>query len=217
MMNARPRTRNCRAATHRSPLSPPGRGAGVRGMSLGSGPAPAISHWSRLCRSLSPRRPARRAAAALALALAALLAQPAPAREAPLVGADPVIEHHMMELAATLRCLQCQNQTLADSNAPLAVDLRDQIRTLLKGGASDDKVREYLVARYGDFVLYDPPLKGSTLLLWFGPLLLLVCGFAALYRAQLRRRAAPDDPPLSEADDQRAQQLLGAPHQDPRP
>jgi cytochrome c-type biogenesis protein CcmH len=155
----------------------------------------------------------RRGATVLAIGL--LLMEGGAAREAPLVGEDPAIEHHMMELAADLRCLQCQNQTLADSNAPLAVDLRDQIRAMLKRGATDDQVREYLVARYGDFVLYDPPLKGSTLLLWFGPLLLLVGGFAVLYRALLRRRAAPDDPPLSDDDDQRAQQLLAAIHRDP--
>jgi len=164
----------------------------------------AGTDWTRL---------ARRSGAALALGL--LLGLGAIAREAPLVGEDPALEHHMMELAADLRCLQCQNQTLGDSNAPLAVDLRDQIRTLLKNGASDDKVREYLVARYGDFVLYDPPLKGSTLVLWFGPLLLLLGGFVVLYRAMLRRRAAPDEAPLSDDDDQRAQQLLAAIQRDP--
>ena len=78
-----------------------------------------------------------------------------------------------MTLAAELRCLVCQNQTLADSNAPLAEDLRNQVREKMRRGASDSEIVDYMVARYGDFVLYRPPLKLTTLLLWFGPLLLL--------------------------------------------
>lgn len=99
-------------------------------------------------------------------------------------------------LSNELRCLVCQNQTLADSNADLAVDLRRQIREQLRGGASEQAVKDYLVQRYGDFVLYKPPLRPLTWLLWFGPLL-LVAGVAwAIVRARARLRgtgAALDD------------------------
>jgi len=93
--------------------------------------------------------------------------------------ADPVIEQRVMTLASELRCLVCQNQTLADSNAPLAEDLRNQVREKMRQGASDSEIVDYMVARYGDFVLYRPPLKLTTALLWFGPLLLLAGGFSS--------------------------------------
>ena len=109
-------------------------------------------------------------------------------------------------LAEELRCLVCQNQTLADSNAPLAVDLRNQIRTQLDAGKSEKDVLDFMVARYGDFVLYRPPLKASTVLLWTGPFLLLAFG---LFLLVLRlRRKAPPPPELSEADRARAAKLL---------
>ena len=109
-------------------------------------------------------------------------------------------------LAEELRCLVCQNQTLADSHAPLAVDLRNQIREQLAGGASEREVREFMVARYGDFVLYKPPLKASTVALWLGPFALLVAGFALLVR-RLRRPRSPE-PALSPAERERAAKLL---------
>ncbi len=144
--------------------------------------------------------------------LAAALCAPIAAREAQEVGEDPKIEHHMMQLASELRCLQCQNQTLADSNAPLAVDLRQEIRELLAQGKNDEQVKQYLVARYGDFVLYRPPVQGNTFLLWFGPAAVLVAGLTALYLTIQRRLARIEREqaaaPLSEAETRRAQDLL---------
>jgi cytochrome c-type biogenesis protein CcmH len=150
---------------------------------------------------------------AAALLLGALLvAGGAVAGEAPEVGDNPAAERHMMQLASELRCLQCQNQTLADSNAPLAVDLRQEIRELLAKGQSDQQIKEYLGARYGDFVFYRPPVQSNTLLLWFGPAIVLVGGLAALY-VTLRRRLARLEAEgvtsdLSDAEARRAQQLL---------
>src|SRR5687767_769785 len=109
-------------------------------------------------------------------------------------------------LASELRCLVCQNQTLADSNAPLAVDLRNQVREQLARGASEREVRDWMVARYGDFVLYRPPFKASTLLLWAGPFLLLLLGLViALRRIRQGRRAERQ---LSAAEHARAEELL---------
>jgi cytochrome c-type biogenesis protein CcmH len=119
---------------------------------------------------------------------------------------DPALEKRVRELSSELRCLVCQNQTLADSNAPLALDLRNQVREQLKSGKSERDVIDFLVARYGDFVLYRPPLKASTALLWAGPFLLLAVGLALLVW-RVRRRRAPD-PELSDADRARAAKLL---------
>jgi cytochrome c-type biogenesis protein CcmH len=107
------------------------------------------------------------------------------------------------------RSLVCQNQTIADSNAELAVDLRREIRGLIRAGKSDAEIIDFMVVRYGDFVLYRPPVKGITLLLWGGPLALLVIGLIALQR-YLRRRAArlADEAPLSADDARRADALL---------
>ena len=120
---------------------------------------------------------------------------------------QPDLDQRVAAIAAELRCLVCQNQTLADSYAPLAVDLRNQVREQLKSGKSERDVIDFLVARYGDFVLYRPPLKASTLLLWGGPFLLLVLGIFLLAR-KIRsvRRPAPQ---LSEAERARAAALLG--------
>lgn len=119
---------------------------------------------------------------------------------------DPVLEKRVMALASELRCLVCQNQTLADSHADLALDLRQSIREQMQRGASDKEIVGFMTARYGDFILYRPPLKASTLLLWFGPFLLLAIGAAVLVR-RIRRRpgAAPE---LSEAERARAARLL---------
>jgi len=140
--------------------------------------------------------------------MSALAPDPAGAREAADVGENPAIERHMMQLAAELRCLQCQNQTLADSNAPLAVDLRQEIRELLVKGQSDEQVKAYLVARYGDFVMYRPPLKAVTWLLWFGPALLMLIGLASLYTVLLRRRRRAEADPLTTDQEQQARALL---------
>ena len=125
---------------------------------------------------------------------------------APALAQDPALEKRVTGLAHELRCLVCQNQTLADSNAPLAVDLRNQIREQLKGGASEREVIDFMVARYGDFVLYRPPFKASTLALWIGPFVLLALGAFLLVRRLVRRRAP--EPQLSEAERARAAKLL---------
>ena len=116
------------------------------------------------------------------------------------------LDKRVAALSAELRCLVCQNQTIADSNADLAVDLRRQIREQLKSGRSERDVIEFLTARYGDFVLYRPPLKASTFLLWFGPFALLIAGICALI-LRIRRQGATNRQ-LSEADRLRAEQLL---------
>jgi cytochrome c-type biogenesis protein CcmH len=103
---------------------------------------------------------------------------------------DAATEHRVRSLGEELRCLVCQNQTIADSNAPLALDLRNQIRTQIAQGRNDDQIRSYMVDRYGDFVLYNPPFKASTLALWLGPLALLVVGSAIFWTVVRKRRAA---------------------------
>ena len=139
------------------------------------------------------------------------LAQPAPSGEAVPLAADPELEARVNALSHQLRCLVCQNQTIAESNAPLAVDLRNQVREQLASGKDEDAVIDFLVARYGDFVLYLPPFKGVTLLLWLGPALLLaVCGGWLALR--LRRRQREAAPTLSGEQHRRARALLdGAP------
>jgi len=133
------------------------------------------------------------------------------AKEAADLAADPVAEKRLVELSSELRCLVCQNQTIADSNADLAVDLRREIRGMIQQGKSDREILDFMVARYGDFVLYRPPVKGVTAMLWFGPALILVIGLMALIR-YLRRRnlavAAAADTHLSEAERQQAEALL---------
>jgi len=136
-----------------------------------------------------------------------LFAASVAAKEAPPAAADPVLEKRVMALAEELRCLVCQNQTLADSNAPLAEDLRNQLREKMREGKSDAEVVDFLVARYGDFVLYRPPFKATTVLLWFGPLLLLAAGFALLLRRLLRRRSM-EVAEMTAADRKRAAELL---------
>jgi cytochrome c-type biogenesis protein CcmH len=128
------------------------------------------------------------------LVLAAVLGlSMAHAKEATLVADDPLLEARMQRIAAELRCLVCQNQTIADSPAGLSDDLRREIREQLQRGASDEQVVQYMTERYGDFIRYRPPVKGSTVALWAGPLVLLVGGVGVLVFA-LRRRAklAPD-------------------------
>jgi cytochrome c-type biogenesis protein CcmH len=148
----------------------------------------------------------------LALLLLALLwaaLAPAFAREAPPAADDPVLEARMKKMAAELRCLVCQNQSLADSNADLAVDLRNQVREQMLEGRSDAEIRSWLTQRYGDFVLYRPPLKSSTMVLWLGPLALLVAAIAALVVTLHRRRQrAPAE--LSDEERARAEALLRA-------
>src|SRR4051812_41591387 len=106
----------------------------------------------------------------------------------------------LKRLEAELRCLVCQNQTLADSNAGLAEDLRREVRELAKSGKSDAEIKQYLVARYGDFVLYKPPLQTTTWLLWIGPFALLIGGAAIWYAIVRRRRRSGDDDELSTSE-----------------
>jgi len=124
----------------------------------------------------------------LAFVAFALAAQLALAQAPP----DVAFEARLKRLEGDLRCLVCQNQTLADSNAPLAEDLRREVRALAVAGKSDDEIRAFLVARYGDFVLYRPPVKGTTWLLWFGPFALLALGGLVWMGVVRRRRAAPE-------------------------
>ena len=136
------------------------------------------------------------------------LGRAASAGEAQPAAADPALEERVTALATELRCLVCQNQTLADSNAPLAVDLRNQIRERMQGGASERDIIDFLVQRYGDFVLYRPPWKARTLLLWLGPILLMIGGLAALYYRLARRRQGVAPPELSAEERARAAALL---------
>ena len=112
---------------------------------------------------------------------------------ASLVRADDALDVRLKALENELRCLVCQNQTLAESNAPLAEDLRKEVRSLAVAGKSDDDIRAYLVARYGDFVLYKPPVKPTTYALWLGPFVLLAVGVFVWFRILRRRAALPAD------------------------
>ena len=109
--------------------------------------------------------------------------------EAKPMGDDPAVEARLKALSQELRCLVCQNQTLADSAAPLAEDLRQEIREQIAQGLSDKEITDYLVARYGNFVRYRPPVESQTLLLWVGPSLLLIAGFTVLWLTLRKRNA----------------------------
>ena len=148
----------------------------------------------------------RKLLCALLLACALPLAQ---AADAPLVAEDPALEARVVALTEELRCLVCQNQSLADSHAELAVDLKNQIREKLRQGMSEREIIDYMVERYGDFVLYRPPVKTTTWLLWFGPLLLLAIGFTVLFvKLRQRKRALAEVPELSAEQHARAASLL---------
>jgi cytochrome c-type biogenesis protein CcmH len=142
-----------------------------------------------------------------ALLILMLSANIAWAGEAAPATADPALEKRVYAISEELRCLVCQNQSLADSHADLAIDLKSQVREKLQQGMSERQIVDYMVERYGDFVLYRPPLKATTFLLWFGPFLLLVAGLVALFvRLSRRRGSAPET--LSDADHARATALL---------
>ena len=118
-------------------------------------------------------------------------------------------EERILRLSEKLRCLVCQNQSLADSPAELAVDLRRQLREQVRAGRSDEQILDFMVQRYGDFVLYDPPLKASTLLLWFGPFALLAAAGALLIVILRRRRGAAEEPGLGTEDRRLVERVLG--------
>ena len=144
--------------------------------------------------------------ATLLVAFALQFALPAFAAPAVPTDMDPVKAARAVKLAEKLRCLVCQNQTIADSNAELANDLRGQIREQIAAGKTDDEILTYMTNRYGDFVLYQPPFKATTLLLWLGPAILLLGGLALLLRNLARRRAG--EIALTDEEKSRAAQLL---------
>ena len=144
---------------------------------------------------------------ALAIALLLLGWGAACGGEAPPAAQDPALEKRVHALASELRCLVCQNQTIADSNAGLAVDLKNQVRERLRKGESEAQIIDFMVQRYGDFVLYRPPMKMTTILLWAGPLLLVLIGLIVLYR-KVRSHAEAVEPQLTQADHERARRLL---------
>ncbi|MDP1947124.1 MAG: cytochrome c-type biogenesis protein CcmH [Nitrospirota bacterium] len=132
----------------------------------------------------------------------------AAAEEARPLAENPQAEARLKTLALELRCLVCQNQTLADSTAPLAEDLRREVREMIAKNMSDQEIRDFLVQRYGDFVLYRPPLKATTTFLWLGPFLLLVVGGVTLAVSLRRRAKTAPDPALSAEDHEAVAQLL---------
>ena len=129
-------------------------------------------------------------------------------KEAVPAADDPVLEQRLMRLAKELRCLVCQNESLADSHADLAADLRDQIRGQMRAGQSDEQIKSWLTQRYGDFVLYRTPVKSTTVVLWFGPFALLVVGLAGLILYLRRRRSRVGQPGLTPEERTRARALL---------
>lgn len=143
------------------------------------------------------------------IALVLWLPFAAMAGEAKPVAEDPVLEQRMIKLSEDLRCLVCQNESLAGSRADLAQDLRQEIREQMRAGKSDEQVVDYLTQRYGDFVLYKPPVKPLTWLLWFGPFALLIGAVGGLYVYIQRRGNRPVDEPLSEEEKKRVAALLG--------
>lgn len=142
----------------------------------------------------------------LLLALLAPLA--ARSEEAKPVAADPVLEQRMINLSQNLRCLVCQNESLAGSRADLAKDLRQEIREQMSAGKNDQQVIEYLTQRYGDFVLYKPPMKPVTWLLWFGPFVLLAGSIAGFYLYLKRRARRLEAESFSDEERKRVEALL---------
>jgi cytochrome c-type biogenesis protein CcmH len=162
-------------------------------------------------------QPATNVIKLLAALLFLLLPGLAWAADAQPAAADPALEKRLTTLASELRCLVCQNQSLADSHADLAVDLRNEVREQMKAGKSDAEIRDWLTARYGDFVLYRPPLKPRTLLLWLGPFLLLAAAVAGLVFYLRRRERQLVQQPLNDEQQARVQALLRGEQAGPGP
>ncbi|WP_174222292.1 cytochrome c-type biogenesis protein [Polynucleobacter necessarius] len=137
-----------------------------------------------------------------------LCLQPAVANDAVPLADDPVVEQRLISISEEMRCLVCQNESLAGSRSDLANDLRREIRTLIKEGKSDDQIRSFMVERYGDFVLYRPPVKPITWLLWIGPFVILLIGVGVLLIYLRRRNEAPSAKALSAEDNQQMDALL---------
>ena len=144
----------------------------------------------------------------LMVAMLCITALSVHAREAAPLAQDEAAEKRLNAISSELRCLVCQNESLSGSNAELAHDLRREIRSMIQAGKSDNEIMDFMVSRYGDFVRYRPPLKGTTLLLWFGPALLLVAGIGGLFVFLRRRARAIDDTPLSDTERRQAERLL---------
>jgi cytochrome c-type biogenesis protein CcmH len=142
------------------------------------------------------------------LMLLCLLGVSISAQEAKPLTDDPALEKRLLKLSQELRCLVCQNETLADSQAGLAQDLRAQIREQMKAGKTDKEIVTYLTDRYGQFVLYRPPVQPTTYLLWFGPFILLLGGLALLFRYLKQRREIIQESPLSAEQRRRVEQIL---------
>ena len=141
----------------------------------------------------------------IALSLGSVFAKDA----APLAD-DPVTEQRLISISEEMRCLVCQNESLAGSRSDLANDLRREIRTLIGEGKSDDQIRSFMVERYGDFVLYRPPVKPVTWLLWIGPFVILGIGIAGLLMYLRRRNSSVPNIVLTDADNQKIDALLNA-------
>lgn len=144
----------------------------------------------------------------IVMLLAALLSLSSFAKEAIPTAEDPVLEKRLIELSENLRCLVCQNETIAESRAEFSNDMRREIREQMRANKSDEEIIEFLVARYGDFVLYNPPFKPTTVLLWFGPLILFISGVTALMLYLRRRRTQIEEKPLSESERLQAENLM---------
>lgn len=144
----------------------------------------------------------------LALLLALQMTTSSFAGEAAPLAEDPVVEQRLIAISEELRCLVCQNESLAGSRADLAQDLRREIRTLIKEKKSDAEIMDFMVSRYGDFVRYRPPVKPMTWLLWFGPFLLLIGALVVLVRMVRRSQHNTDTPVLDPAQRAKAQSLL---------
>ncbi len=174
----------------------------------------SVGFFSALSAPLRPLRQEWLAAFPKVIALLCVLSvsvvNPAFSKEAAPLAQDEAAEKRLVAISSELRCLVCQNESLSGSNAELAHDLRREIRTQISAGKSDGEIREFMVSRYGDFVLYRPPLKGTTLLLWFGPGLLFVGGLVALIRYLRRRDSAIKDAPLSAQEQAELERLLSA-------
>jgi cytochrome c-type biogenesis protein CcmH len=130
------------------------------------------------------------------------------AKEAEPMAADPEMEKRVNAISKELRCLVCQNQTIADSHAALAIDLKNQVRQMVGSGKTQKEIIDYMVQRYGDFVRYRPPVKPTTYLLWVGPFLLLIAGAVLLISNLRKRKQVIADAPLSADESERLQSLL---------
>ncbi|TVP87025.1 MAG: cytochrome c-type biogenesis protein CcmH [Thioalkalivibrio sp.] len=148
------------------------------------------------------------AAIALLMPMTAAAGPTAPPSE-PMTFDSELDEQRYQKLIRELRCTVCQNQNLIESNAPLANDLRRQIALMINDGSDTDEIVDYMVARYGDFVLFRPPMKGITYLLWFGPVAMLLIGLGTLGTILWRRRTQVGSEPLSTDEEERLRSLLG--------